>query len=75
MEKGEIPASRTPKPIEKPRPSVMSTRRRVPICLRILDLELLEMITPHFLQHLGESTHRLERCVIPPDGHVMINGG
>lgn len=49
--------------------------RGILVSLRVLDLELLEIITDALLQSLGESTEGNERGELSPDGHVIAHGG
>jgi hypothetical protein len=73
--KREILASRAPKPVIKPQPSFVSTRRRGPIPFGILNFKLFKMIATNFLPCLSESTHRLKRSILLPNGHIVIDGG
>jgi predicted HD phosphohydrolase len=72
--KSEISAARTPEPIKELLRRIVSTARGVPVGLRVLNLNLLEMVAPAFFQSLSESAEQDERSVFSPDGHVVAHG-
>lgn len=68
----QVPPSRTPETIEEGNGGFVRLQGRSPIVLRLLRLDLAEMITPRLSDGLSEGMEGLQRGVVTPGGHVLV---